>query len=189
VLLALALSMCAPLAPAAGLYVPGTQDGQVLSRSEFDRIATAVDAVEALTKRVYGGMRMDLGNSHPMTLTATPAEVVGWDTAGQLSGIAVDTAGGTLTVTADGVFDFWCVVTIEGAQNGVAYTLEARINNASAGAIPADAPAFLATNVVIHVGSIPVALSAGDRVSLYLSADSDHSVTLTRVAMRLIGLD
>lgn len=170
------------------LYIPATADGQILARAELDRIATAIDAAEALTQKAYGGMRMDLGQTHNLSLSPTPIEVGGWDTVSPLRGITADLTAGELTVGATGVYDFIAIATLEGVSDIQTYQMTIRVNDLAAGGIPANAPEKKADRVVLQAFSLPAALIAGDRVSMWLESDGSSSVTLTRSLMRLVQL-
>jgi len=173
-------------------YTPGINTGDRIERAEFDRIAAASDALEAriasiesLPNAAYGGIRMEIGNTHGISLTSTPKEVTAWDTASPAKNITQDLAAGSLTVGKDGVYDFSAVIGLSGVDGQTTYTMDVYLNGLASGGVPADAPKKDATTVVMSAMSMPVSLTAGDYISLFLSADSNGTVEIERCVMKL----
>jgi hypothetical protein len=173
-------------------YTPGINTGDRIERSELDRIATASAALEGrlatlegLPNVAYGGMRMEPGVTHNISLSITATEVGAWDTVSALNGITADEVGGELTVTKAGVYEFLALVTLSGVDSAITYSLEAYLNHQQTGAIPGDAPEKKTDDVPLAITSMPTTLEAGDVISLYLTADAPDTVQITRAMMSL----
>ena len=173
-------------------YTRAINPGDRITATEFDRIGFAsaahdarVAVLEGNPDVAYGGMRMEMGATHNISLSTTPTEVGAWDTASALQGVTADLTGGELTVQQDGVYEFLALVTLSGVNSAITYTLEAYLNNAPAGSIPGDAPEKGTDIVPLHITSMPTALVAGDVVSLFLSAGAADTVAISRAMMSL----
>ena len=171
-------------------YNPSITDGQVMAKVELDRIATASAALEVRIANIegrmaYGGMRMEIGSAHDISLSPTPVSIAAWDTLSPATGVSQSLADGELTIATAGVYLFDSLVGLSGTADNTTYSLEARLNNQPAGSIPGDAPEKKTDRILLGIQSMPVAFAGGDVVSLFLSADVAGSVEIDRAMMRL----
>lgn len=176
-------------------YTPATTDGQVMARAELDLIAAASAALEARiaaieARRAYSGMRIDTNKA--LSLSVTPLEVVGWDAPGTLAaerGVASDVSAGTLTVASAGVYMLDMRLFLSNTDTAVTYGASVYRNHAAAGGIEGGTPAKNVDQVALAAFSQPVNLSAGDVLSVYLSADANSNVTLDYAMLRMVRID
>ena len=175
-------------------YTPQTANGSVFARAELDLIATASAALEARiaateAMAAYSGMRIDVGKA--LSLSTTPLEVVNWDAPNALAaqrGITRDVAAGTLTIADAGVYLVDLVLFLTGIGSTITYEADIYLNDQPTGGIEGNAPEKNTDQVDLSAYSQPVTLSAGDELSVYLSADANSSVTLGRAMMRVIRI-
>jgi len=171
-------------------YTPSITDGQIMARSELDRIAAASTALEARIgsiegRMAYGGMRMEIGSAHNISLSPTPVSIGAWDTLSAATGVSQSLVDGELTIVTTGVYLFDAVVGLSGTSDSTTYSLEARLNNQPTGSIPGDAPEKKTDRILLGIQSMPVTFAAGDVVSLFLAADQSGTVEIDRAMMRL----
>lgn len=171
-------------------YTPQTSNGSIFARAELDLIATASAALEARivaneARPAYSGMRID--SDKALSLSTTPLEIIGWDAPNALAaqqGVTRDISAGALTIAADGVYLVDLVLFLTGIGNTITYVADIHINHQPTGGISGSAPEKNTDQVDLSVYSQPVALVAGDELSLYISASAASSVTLGRAMMR-----